>query len=50
MNEVTSNSSSGWYLIALVSTLSFLAKKDRVNLERIFRLKKALQLHEMQSF
>jgi len=25
MTEVTSNSSTGWYLIALVSTLAFLA-------------------------
>ncbi len=25
MTEITSNSSTGWYLIAMVSTLSFIA-------------------------
>gem|GEM_PF-5415469 len=25
MSEISSNSSSGWYLIAIVSTISFLA-------------------------
>jgi len=56
MKEVTSNSSTGWYLIALVSTLSFLAliyfgQKDSMHLERLFKfIKKTLQLLEMQSF